>query len=156
MNQRSPVLLVSHDPNLARAIGRALNATAEAVLQPVAGVEEAVQIIGQESVGLVVLHLRAGPYLRACDQLLWACTRAARPIPLVVIAERYRADQALTLFRMGVSDYLSRSDHLHQLPLLLTGLVHDRADAAFDGAIQGIDFSGERSFPSAATVAKRK
>ncbi len=48
-------------------------------------------------------------------QLLWATTVQARRIPVLVIADRYCSDQATMLFRMGVSEYISRTHHLDEL-----------------------------------------
>jgi response regulator of citrate/malate metabolism len=49
------------------------------------------------------------------DELLWATTVVARRVPVLVIADRYRTDQATMLFRMGVTEYVSRTHHQDQL-----------------------------------------
>jgi len=65
---------------------------------------------------IVVVHCTGGsPRYDQLDQLLWATTVLARRIPVLVIADRYRTDQATMLFRMGVSEYISRTHHLDQL-----------------------------------------
>jgi hypothetical protein len=57
------------------------------------------------------------------DQLLWATTVVARRIPVLVIADRYRTDQATMLFRMGVSEYISRTHHIDQLGPVLAAYL---------------------------------
>jgi DNA-binding NarL/FixJ family response regulator len=65
---------------------------------------------------LVVMHWGrdSGNYAQL-DRLLWMTTVQARRIPVLVIADRYRTDQATMMYRMGVSEYISRSHHLDQL-----------------------------------------
>ena len=53
--------------------------------------------------------------VRAARPLLWATSVLSRPTPVVVIAERYLIDQATMMYRMGVSEYISRTHHLDQL-----------------------------------------
>jgi len=65
---------------------------------------------------LVVVHCTGeSARYEQLDQLLWATTVVARRIPVLVIADRYRTDQATMLFRMGVSEYISRTHHLDQI-----------------------------------------
>jgi DNA-binding NtrC family response regulator len=58
------------------------------------------------------------------DRLLWATSVLARRIPVLVIAERYRIDQATMMYRMGVSEYISRTHHLDQLDRILDAYLH--------------------------------
>jgi DNA-binding NarL/FixJ family response regulator len=65
---------------------------------------------------LIVVHLGGdGGQYDQFDRLLWATSVLSRPTPVVVIAERYLIDQATTLYRMGVSEYISRTHHLEQV-----------------------------------------
>ena len=52
------------------------------------------------------------------DHLLWA--NSAR---VLVVAESYRQDHALSLFQMGVDDYIGVSEHLDQLRTILDRLL---------------------------------
>lgn len=54
------------------------------------------------------------------DRLLWATSKLARHTPVVVIADQYREDHAVMFYRMGVCDYISRTDHLSSLPQILS------------------------------------
>lgn len=77
---------------------------------------EACSLLETTAPRLVAIHWTgANARYNQLDRLLWTTTVMARQIPVVVIAERYRIDQAIMLFRMGVSDYISRSHHLGQL-----------------------------------------
>ncbi len=42
---------------------------------------------------------------------------------MLVIAERYRTDQATMMYRMGVVEYISRTHHLDQLGSVLSAYV---------------------------------
>ena len=58
------------------------------------------------------------------DRLLWTTTVLARRIPVLVIAERYRTDQATMMYRMGVAEYISRTHHLDQLGQVFAAYLH--------------------------------
>ena len=52
---------------------------------------------------LVVMHWgRDSGNYGQLDRLLWMTTVQARRIPVLVIADRYRTDQATMMYRMGV------------------------------------------------------
>jgi len=79
-------------------------------------IEEACTLLEMARPRLVVVHCTGGSArYEELDQLLWATTVVARRIPVLVIADRYRTDQATMLFRMGVSEYISRTHHLDQI-----------------------------------------
>ncbi len=81
---------------------------------------------------LVVVHLE--PERLGCDvvdHILWVASTLPWRVPLVVVAERFLVEQATMLYRMGVSDYLSRSHHLDQLGALVASyLPHAPAGAS--------------------------
>ena len=72
---------------------------------------------------LIVFHFTGdSARYEQLDRLLWATSVVSRPTPIVVIAERYRIDQATMMYRMGVSEYISRKHHLDGLAGVLAGL----------------------------------
>ena len=83
---------------------------------------------------LIVVHLtgESGRY-EQLDRLLWTTSVVSRPTPVVVIAERYRTDQATMMYRMGVSEYISRKHHLDQLADVLGAYLRPVTIPAADG-----------------------
>jgi hypothetical protein len=65
-------------------------------------------------------------------QVLWACSMARRQVPLVVLDHAYDERRALTLFRMGVTDYLSRRDHRGRLAGVVARLLPEKPAAPPD------------------------
>ncbi len=79
-------------------------------------VDEACPLLKTARPRLIVVHLAgdSGGYGQL-DRLLWTTSVLSRPTPVVVIAERYRTDQATMMYRMGISEYISRTHHLDQI-----------------------------------------
>jgi DNA-binding NarL/FixJ family response regulator len=105
-----------------------------------ASVDEACPLLKTARARLIVVHLAgdSGRY-EQLDRLLWTTSVLSRPTPVVVIAERYRTDQATTMYRMGVSEYISRTHHLDQLgdvlgaylrPVTLSAVATAESDAS--------------------------
>ena len=57
------------------------------------------------------------------DRLLWLCSTARKAIPLIALSAVYDETEALTLFRMGVTDYLSLKEHREAIPAVIRSLV---------------------------------
>jgi len=104
-------------------------------------VDEACSLLTTVRPRLIVVHWtrECGRY-EQLDRLLWTTTVQARTIPVLVIAERYRTDQATMMFRMGVADYISRSHHLDQVGSVFSAYVP--ATATEDESALATDASG--------------
>ncbi len=87
-------------------------------------VEEAKEIL--ECVGPRVLVIQGDPDAvpdERIDELLWSNSTLAHPAAVVVAAEDYDSTRAVSLFQMGVDDYLGGSDHWGRLPEILDQLI---------------------------------
>jgi DNA-binding NarL/FixJ family response regulator len=153
----TPILAITNDENLLaslRATARnQLGQTGRIVVA--ASVDEACPLLKTARPRLIVLHLtgEAGRY-EQLDQLLWATSVVSRPTPIVVIAERYRIDQATMMYRMGVSEYISRKHHLDQLADVLGAYLRPLkiVQAADDEASDNAWAAGHRTSAPAARV----
>jgi DNA-binding NarL/FixJ family response regulator len=114
----TPILAVTHDDTLLSLLRSTvrdhLGQKGRIVVAP--SVEEGCRLMKTARPRLIVVHLTgdSGRY-EQLDRLLWANSVVSKPTPVVVIAERYRIDQATMMYRMGVSEYISRKHHLDQL-----------------------------------------
>ena len=87
-------------------------------------IDEACSLLPMAYPRLIVVHWsRHGSPLEELNRLLWATTLLARQVPVLVIADRYRIDQATTLYRMGIREYISRTHHADQFGRVLNSYL---------------------------------
>ncbi len=92
-----------------------------------ASAEEACSLLQSARVRLVIVQLdpeHTG--YDDVDHILWAASILPRRFPIIVLADRYLVDQATIFYRMGVSEYVSRSHHLDQLGALVASYLPHR------------------------------
>jgi DNA-binding NarL/FixJ family response regulator len=93
--------------------------------------EEACELLEMVSARLILLNWDSNRAdYEQIDNLLWTNSTLASPAMVLVIADEYRADQAVTLFRMGVDEYVGRSDHAEKLQGVVGQLLNGRGGAA--------------------------
>ena len=97
--------------------------------------DEACTILRSVHPRLVVLHWTGeSARYEQLDRLLWTTSVLSRKTPVLVVAERYRIDQATMMYRMGVSEYISRTHHNEQLGQVFEAYVHPVALATAHAA----------------------
>ena len=86
--------------------------------------EEACDLINYSDARLVVVDWQESPaFSDQLDQLLWSNSILAHPATVLVVEQSYRADHALSLFEMGVDEYIGVLDHGDQLREILDRLL---------------------------------
>jgi DNA-binding NtrC family response regulator len=93
--------------------------------------DEACSLLQTVRARVVVVHLHPEhEAYEEVDHILWVASTLDRRVPVLVVAERYLVEQATMLYRMGVSDYVSRSHHLDQLGAVVASYLPHVAAAA--------------------------
>jgi DNA-binding NarL/FixJ family response regulator len=93
--------------------------------------EEACELLEMASARLILLNWDSDRAdYEQVGNLLWTNSTLASPAVVLVIADEYRADQAVTLFRMGVDEYVGRADHTEKLQGVLGQLLSGRERVA--------------------------
>lgn len=144
----STILMITGDPDLLESVRHDLKMLGGASrIDLVGSVQEACDLLDKVQPRLIIADWkRKQNGFDVMDRLLWTTSKLARPTPVVVIADRYREDQAVMFYRMGVSDYISRCDHLGSLAQVLSAyLVPSSSSSGEYSAIPSADDSGSKS-----------
>jgi DNA-binding NtrC family response regulator len=152
----TPILAITNDEKLSSLLRSTvrdqLGQTGRIVVAE--SVDDACPLLKTARPRLIVVHLTgdSGRY-EQLDQLLWSTSVVSRPTPIVVIAERYRIDQATMMYRMGVSEYISRKHHLDQLAGVLGAYLRPlKIRAADDESSDKVWAAANRASAPAARV----
>jgi DNA-binding NarL/FixJ family response regulator len=112
--------------------------------------EEACELLDAAGSRLILVNWDAeNTTFEQMDHLLWANTILARPAAVLVVADGYRPDHALTLFQMGVDEYLSKSDHADRLPAIVSQLLNGTSswEIKVDAASAGLPNRVQKTQP---------
>jgi hypothetical protein len=117
------VLLVCEESSRFRPLRSEFAKLGPRVAWQVATEDDAAERLEFEEFSLVVAYLDEACRLEQVDALLWAASRAQQPVALLTLSDAYDPAEALTLFRMGVADYLSLEHHRESLASVITELI---------------------------------
>src|SRR3954468_11498955 len=121
---RTPyILLVDPGGSLGQVLHETIRSVGNLQLVTVPGVDEALDRLGREPADLVLVHQAEGEDASEAVRLLRELKSRKRPVATLVLSDRHRADEALTLLRLGAVDYLSRPLDLNRIAYLIDGLT---------------------------------
>jgi DNA-binding response OmpR family regulator len=75
---------------------------------------------------LTIYYLAGGEGFVGVDAALWGRSTSRRSSPIVALSDRYDEDSAVTLFRMGVTEYLGVEEHRDRIADVIAGLTSRR------------------------------
>jgi DNA-binding NtrC family response regulator len=84
---------------------------------------EAKALLDEPAVALLLVHVRQKGDTDWARCLIQQALASQRSLPIVILSERHLPDEALTLLRLGVADYLSRPLDLNRLAYLVEMLT---------------------------------
>ncbi len=112
-------------------------------------IDEACSLLQPVKPELIIVHWNRASNYEQLDRLLWLTTVQARSVPVVVIADRYRVDHATTLYRLGVAEYVSRTQHLAQIGPVVASYCRRSHNALNQSATSGSVASSINTWSSA-------
>jgi DNA-binding NtrC family response regulator len=116
-------LLVSTDTSMIAAVHGAIESVRNLVLEVISGIDEACDGMIRDDVVLALVHQDCEGDAAGVTRLLRVIAESRRPVPMLVLSNQHRAEQALALLRAGVADYLSRPLDLSRLTYLINVLT---------------------------------
>jgi two-component system, NtrC family, response regulator AtoC len=102
------MLVISDDSSFIDSVGDAVRSIGGLKVAKVAEIEQATSCDSWDRVALVLIHLKRSGTDSGVVRLLRMISGARRPVATLVVADQQDADQALSLLRLGVADYLVR------------------------------------------------
>lgn len=117
------ILLVSHGTHEESTVHHVLQRPDVQSWIRVARVADVRSLLKSGPIGVILVTLDGFHSLADVGEVLWSCSVAGRTVPVVVLSEQYNEAEALTLFRMGVTDYLGIDEHLGKLMHVIESLI---------------------------------
>jgi len=123
VNAGTPLLLVADDSTLIQSVEATFRGLSEFHLERVAGLEPACDFLNTLQVALVIVHLGDKADGAGVVQFLDQTKAYARPVPTVVLSDRFHAEQAFDLLRRGLLEYLSKPFDLARLAYIAQNMA---------------------------------
>src|SRR5262249_1443905 len=117
------VLLISPDSSLSGVVEGLVSRIPNLRFERAADLGLVGEPIDGRRCGVVLYHLDQHSHVAGLTRLLATLVATGRTIPVLVLSEEYHAEQALTLLRLGVTDYLGRPLELGRLAYLMDVLT---------------------------------
>ena len=127
---RKTVVLICGDPDRAGPIRDDLGLSGTTVVLCAATAEDARGVVEAGCPDMLIYYRLEGEDFRGVDAVLWSRSRAPRPVPIVVLGDRYDEAEAMILFQLGVTDYLGVAEHADRLASLTSRLLFPGVDPA--------------------------
>ncbi len=117
------MVLISQDSSLDGVIGDLVSSIPAMRLERLECYEEACARVESGGVALVISHLGRRSPVAGLTRLLGVIITSGQKIPAIVLTDEYQAEQALSLHRIGVLEYLNRPLDLRRLSYLMDVLT---------------------------------
>jgi two-component system response regulator HydG len=117
------MVLISQDSSLLGLVQGVVSSIPGIKPTRVADFEEACQRVVGKAATLILAHLDPTGCVAGLTRLLSTIAATGQNVPVLVLSDDYHADQALTLLRLGVAEYLSRPLDLGRLGYLIDVLT---------------------------------
>jgi DNA-binding NtrC family response regulator len=103
----SNVLMICAEPSLIKSVGEAAGSIEALKLDDLPTIDAAYSYESWDRVALVLIYLKHPGLSSDVAQLLRLIKAARRPVATIAIGEQANPEQALSLLRLGVADYLT-------------------------------------------------
>ncbi len=117
------MVLISQDSSLEAVVSDLVASIPAIRLERVESCEEACARVENGGVALVISHLGRRSPVAGLTRLLGVIITSGQKIPAIVLTDEYQAEQALSLHRLGILEYMNRPLDLGRLSYLLDVLT---------------------------------
>jgi DNA-binding NarL/FixJ family response regulator len=118
------ILTITRSPEWLDDMRPSLHATGRSRLVVAGSMEEAGRLLDVAEPELIIVHETSDEIsYEQLDHLLWANSITPRPAPVMVVVNSYSAEQATTMFQMGVDEYICSTEHGDRMDSILNSLL---------------------------------
>lgn len=121
--QHATTLLISGDPAVASTCAEVAASIRSLHLAVIPELEGLKSYLGRGDLALLLVHVTEDSNTGELERWLRVINSLKQPIATLVVSDRYHAEQALAILRLGAADYLSRPLDINRLAYLMDTLT---------------------------------
>ena len=126
---KNVILMIGREPGSTDDLVRDLEWTCQIRVQTIEKIGDAIALGGLDGFAVILVWSDGSGDCEELIVLLSSLSTTKRTAPVVVLSAFYDEGEAMTCFRMGVTDYLSLHDHREVVPTIVEKLIAGRFDA---------------------------